>query len=72
MGMWPAQMTPMGDRLLIKPREQERQTAGGVLLSGSAKQSLADGQVRRAQRARAGQLATLPAVESCSHGQTQR
>lgn len=29
----PLQMAPLGDRLLVKPREAESVTAGGILLS---------------------------------------
>lgn len=29
----PLQMSPLGDRLLVKPQEVEKQTAGGILLS---------------------------------------
>jgi chaperonin GroES len=38
----PLQMAPLGDRLLVKPREAEQVTSGGILLAGSAKQALAD------------------------------
>lgn len=27
------QMSPLGDRLLVKPQEVEKQTAGGILLA---------------------------------------
>ena len=36
------QLTPLGDRLLVQPREQEQQTAGGILLASSGKPSLAE------------------------------
>lgn len=29
-------MTPLGDRLLVRPREEESTTAGGILLAGSS------------------------------------
>ena len=36
------QMSPLGDRLLVKPREAEQVSAGGILLAGSNKQAMAD------------------------------
>lgn len=38
-------MTPLGDRLLVKPREEEQQTAGGILLASSSNPSMQDAQV---------------------------
>ena len=35
-------MSPLGDRLLVKPREAEQVSAGGILLAGSSKQAMAD------------------------------
>jgi hypothetical protein len=29
----PSQMAPLGDRILVKPQEVEKQTAGGILLA---------------------------------------
>lgn len=37
-----AKMSPLGDRLLVKPREAEQVSAGGILLAGSPKQAMAD------------------------------
>ena len=35
VSMWfpPSQMAPLGDRILVKPQEVEKQTAGGILLA---------------------------------------
>lgn len=38
-------MAPLGDRLLVRPREAETATAGGVLLTSGATQELADARV---------------------------
>ncbi|GAB4820934.1 hypothetical protein N2152v2_007980 [Parachlorella kessleri] len=37
-----SKMSPLGDRLLVKPREAEQVSAGGILLAGSSKQAMAD------------------------------
>lgn len=37
-----SKMAPLGDRLLVKPKEQESVSAGGVLLSTSSKPSMSD------------------------------
>jgi len=40
-----ATLKPLGDRLVIKPIEQEETTAGGILLPGTAKEKPQEGEV---------------------------
>ena len=35
-------MAPLGDRLLVRPQEVEKQTAGGILLTTSGSKSMQD------------------------------
>jgi hypothetical protein len=36
------QMSPLGDRLLVKPQEAESKTAGGILLAATSNKSMQD------------------------------
>ena len=40
-----ATFTPLGERIVIKPMEQETQTRGGILLPDTAKEKPQEGEV---------------------------
>ena len=40
-----AKFTPLGERIVIKPMEQEAQTRGGILLPDTAKEKPQEGEV---------------------------
>ncbi|KAG7669294.1 hypothetical protein Ndes2526B_g05596 [Nannochloris sp. 'desiccata'] len=41
-GLDVSQMAPLGDRLLVKPKEKEEKTAGGILLTSSSTPRMED------------------------------
>jgi len=42
-GVWAMKVRPLGDKVLIKPLEQEEKTAGGIILPDTAKEKPQEG-----------------------------
>lgn len=57
----PMQMSPLGDRLLVKPQEQESKTAGGILLTSGSGKSMQDALIGTG--ASRGQLGWQPSMD---------
>ncbi|HCG90523.1 MAG TPA: co-chaperone GroES [Dehalococcoidia bacterium] len=55
--------SPLGERVVVKPREQEEQTTGGIYLPDTAKEKPQEGEIVAVGKGRVSENGTVVAME---------